>query len=127
MDNIIKINEEAKNCQTKEVKSSSIQMIKIGSGNSNSNIKSNVFNYNKVLDILSSIQTLSDSDEFATDFSSNTDAVKSVITDTIEMVKRKDTPTNINISLEKIKVFAEGIGKSTIATDINRLILKAIN
>ena len=127
MDNIIKINEEAKNCQTKEVKSSSIQMIKIGSGNSNSNIKSNVFNYNKVLDILSSIQTLSDSDEFATDFSSNTDAVKSVITDTIAMVKRKDTPTNIKTSLEKIKVFAESVTESSIATEINRLISKAIN
>ncbi len=120
MHDVIKINEEAKSCQTKQVKNNSIQMIKIGNGNSN------VFNYSKILEVLLSIQKTSNSDEFAIDFGDNTEEIKLMIIDTIEMIKRKDTPTNIKINLEKIKVFAKGVSESILATGICTEITKTV-
>ena len=122
MKDIIKINEEAESCQTKQVKTNSIQMIKIGNGNGNSN----VFNYSKVLEVLLSIQKTSDSDEFAIDFGDKTEEIKLMIIDTIEMVKRKDTPVNIKINLEKIKVFIDGVGESILTTGICTEITKVL-
>ena len=122
MNDVIKINEEAKSCQTKQVKNNSIQMIKIGNGNGNSN----VFNYSKVLEVLLSIQKTSDSDEFAIDFGDKTEEIKLMIIDTIEMIKRKDTPVNIKINLEKIKVFIDGVGESILTTGICTEITKVL-
>ena len=124
MKDIIKINEEAESCQTKQVKTNSIQMIKIGNGNGNSN--SNVFNYSKVLEVLLSIQKTSNSDEFAIDFGDKTEEIKLMIIDTIEMIKRKDTPVNIKINLEKIKVFIDGVGESILTTGICTEITKVL-
>ena len=122
MKDIIKINEEAESCQTKQVKNNSIQMIKIGNGNGNSN----VFNYSKVLEVLLSIQKTSNSDEFAIDFGDKTEEIKLMIIDTIEMIKRKDTPVNIKINLEKIKVFIDGVGESILTTGICTEITKVL-
>ena len=117
MKDSIKINEKASSCQIQQCNRNIIQTIKIG----------NEFSHDKVLDVLLSIQKLSISDEFAKDFGINTEEIKSIIVDTIEMVERKDAPIKIKMGLEKIKGFTERMTGSIVAKGICVAIGKTLN
>ena len=93
------------------------------SDNSKQTIKQE-FDYESVLKLLLSIQNQSDDQKFITAFGDKTEEIKSIINETIEMVKQKDEPTKIKTCLNKLKDITQNVAGNLLATGIYNEILQ---
>ena len=92
------------------------------SDNSKQAIKT--FDYDKVLATLLLIQNQSDDQKFITANGDKTEEIKSIINETIEMVKQKDEPTKIKTCLNKLKDITQNVAGNLLATGIYNEILQ---
>lgn len=81
-----------------------------------------VFNYEKVLNVLKEIKGYFDIPQFATTFADNSDVVKQIVEETFNAVERKEEPALITKSLNLLKELAIGAGSSLIASGILALL-----
>lgn len=84
-------------------------------------IESN-FDYDKVLEVLNKIHKTTNSNDFQEDFADKSEQVKEIVSETIQMVQRKEEPTKIKKALSFLKDIAIGVGENIIATGISTMI-----
>ncbi|PHV69247.1 hypothetical protein CS063_16805 [Sporanaerobium hydrogeniformans] len=82
----------------------------------------NNFDYEQVLKTLVKINKSFKNSDFNEDFGDRSGEVKRIVTETIEMVNRKEEPTKIKEALSTLKDLAVGVTGSLIATGICGLI-----
>lgn len=114
VNNILSVGGNISNSQIQQNTTNSNQSLSIGLE----------FDYGKVLEVLNEIKQYFDIKEFDKVFGTNTDKVKQIVTETIEMVNEKKEPSKIKKSLNILRDLAIGTSGSIIATGICSLIQK---
>ncbi|SFR71222.1 hypothetical protein [Anaeromicropila populeti] len=82
----------------------------------------NNFDYDKIMDVLNKIQRTTNSSDFQEDFTDKAEQVKEIISETIQMLQKKEEPSKIKKALTTLKNLAVGISGSIIASGIVGLI-----
>jgi hypothetical protein len=82
----------------------------------------NSFDYDKVMDVLNKIQKTTNSADFQEDFADKAEQVKEIVSETIQMVQKKEEPTKIKKALSILKNIVIGVGENIIANGICGLI-----
>lgn len=82
----------------------------------------NSFDYDKVMDVLHKIQKTTNSADFQEEFADKAGQVKEIVSETIQMVQKKEEPTKIKKALSTLKNIAIGVGENIIANGICGLI-----
>lgn len=80
------------------------------------------FDYEAALKILLKMEKSFSSEDFVGDFGDKSETVKAIVAETIEMVNRKEKPSNIKSALNKLKDLAMGVTGSLIASGIYGLL-----
>jgi hypothetical protein len=75
----------------------------------------NNFDYDKVMDVLNKIQKATNSNEFQEDFADKAEQVKMIVSETIQMVHKKEEPSKIKKALNTLKNISIGVGENIIA------------
>lgn len=78
----------------------------------------NTFDYDHVLEALAKIQKAFENSDYQEDFGVNAEQMKSIVTETMEMVKSQDEPSKIKKALSTIRDLAVGVTGSIIAVGI---------
>lgn len=78
----------------------------------------NKFDYDKVMDVLNKIRRVTNSNEFQEDFADKAEQVKEIVSETIQMVQKKEEPAKIKKALNTLKNIAIGVGENIIASGI---------
>lgn len=107
-------------------------MLSVGGNINNSQIQQNTtnstqsmamdFDYNKVLEVLNEVKQYFDVKEFEKAFGSNSDKVKQIVIETIEMANKKDEPSKIKKALHLLLDLGVGVSSSIIAMGICTMI-----
>lgn len=79
---------------------------------------SQTFDYKAILDAMNQIKTHFDSQQFNESFGENSDTVKKIVEDVINLSKEKEEPSLIKKSLDLLKQMAIGAGGNLIAAGI---------
>lgn len=82
----------------------------------------NYFDYDKVMDVLNKIQKTTNLTDFQEEFADKAEQVKEIVSETIQMVQKKEEPTKIKKALSILKNIAIGVGENIIANGICGLI-----
>ncbi|WP_346884328.1 hypothetical protein [Clostridium sp. UBA4395] len=102
----------------KDINNSSIA-IQQGVINSSQEINnSQTFDYEAVLDVMNQIKTHFGSQQFNESFGENSDAIKKIVEDVINLSKGKEEPSLIKKSVDLLKQMAIGAGGNLIAAGI---------
>lgn len=80
------------------------------------------FNYERVSEVLEAIKGQFDNPSFNSDLGDDAEEIKQIVTETLELVKRKEDPTVIKYLLGKAYTLADKVTISMIATGIVGLI-----
>lgn len=98
--------------------------IQQNTSNSNQTITNmQTFDYEKVLSVLKEIQGYFDYPQFVSTFNDNSELVKQIVNDTIDVAEKKEEPTLIKKSLNLLKDLAVGASGSLIASGILTLLI----
>lgn len=78
----------------------------------------NNFDYDKVMDVLIKIQKATNLTDFEEEFADKVEQVKEIVSETIQMIQKKEEPTKIKKALSFLKDISIGVGENIIATGI---------